>query len=72
MTTEPDRSTPESHPSVPRSTATDGDLVGANFTSDDSSNEAPDEDPSAWEGTTPDDAVGLVDPRHEIPIPPGL
>ena len=36
------------------------------------SNEAPDRDTPAWEGPEPDDATGLVDPRHEIPNPPGL
>ncbi len=34
--------------------------------------EAPDRDTPAWEGADPDDAVGLVDPRREIPSPPGL
>lgn len=36
------------------------------------SNEAPDRDTPAWEGAEPEDAVGLVDPRPEIPNPPGL
>ena len=34
--------------------------------------EDPDLDTAAWEGTEADDAVGLVDPRHEIPNPPGM
>ena len=36
------------------------------------SDESPDRDTQAWEGSEPGDAVGLVDPRHEIPNPPGL
>ena len=36
------------------------------------SNEAPDKDTPAWQGAEPDDAVGLIDPRPEIPSPPGL
>ena len=36
------------------------------------SDEAPDHDSPAWEGAEPKHAVGLVDPRHEIPNPPGL
>ena len=36
------------------------------------SDEAPDRDTQAWEGSQPEDSVGLVDPRHEIPNPPGL
>ena len=34
--------------------------------------ESPDIDTAAWEGAEPDEAVGLVDPRPEIPNPPGL
>ena len=34
--------------------------------------EAPDRDTEAWAGSEPGDAVGLVDPRREIPNPPGL
>ncbi len=49
--------TPPNEPSVPTPTP---------------SNEAPDRDTPAWEGAEPTDAVGLVDPRHEIRTPPGL
>ena len=34
--------------------------------------EDPDLDSTAWEGAEATDAVGLVDPRHEIPNPPGM
>ncbi len=34
--------------------------------------EGPDRDTDAWEGAEPEDAVGLVDPRREIPNIPGL
>ena len=34
--------------------------------------ESPDIDTAAWEGAEPDEAIGLVDPRPEIPNPPGL
>ena len=34
--------------------------------------EGADRDTPAWEGAEPDDAVGLVDPRREIPNPPGM
>ena len=36
------------------------------------SDESPDRDTPAWEGAEPNDAVGLIDPRPEIPTPPGL
>ena len=34
--------------------------------------ETPDRDSPGWEGADPDETIGLVDPRHEIPTPPGL
>lgn len=36
------------------------------------SDESPDRDTPAWEGAEGSDPVGLVDPRREIPSPPGL
>ncbi len=37
------------------------------------SNEAPDGDPPAWEGSEPGEPTpALIDPRPEIPSPPGL
>ena len=34
--------------------------------------ESPDQDPPAWLAPGPDDKIELIDPRHEIPNPPGL
>ena len=36
------------------------------------SDESPDRDTQSWEGTEPGESIGLVDPRREIPNPPGL
>lgn len=46
--------------------------VPAKSNSSTPSDESPDRDTPAWEGSEPSDAVGLIDPRPEIPTPPGL
>ncbi len=60
-----------SNPNPDQPAPGDGDETKPTASTSDS-NEAPDKDTPAWQGAEPNDAVGLVDPRPEIPNPPGL
>ncbi len=65
--TQPDPDEPGTNPSTPPG----GDEPHPNPPTS-PGDESPDRDTPAWEGSQANDPVGLVDPRREIPTPPGL
>ena len=67
---DPDKTKPTPDPTSSPAANTPGETKPTGQASP--SDESPDRDTPAWEGAEPTEAIGLVDPRHEIPTPPGL